>query len=82
MPDVNALAQKIVQILDLTQTLDQYDQRIAFMVLLDLNTLILHKAYGVTEAELKEKDIEARSLMQKMMHKFEEYYDKLVSVDC
>ena len=82
MPDVNALAQSIVQILDLTRDMDQYDQRIAFMVLLHLNTLILHKAYGVTEAELKEKDAEARVVMQKMMHRFEESCDKLVRTDC
>ncbi|MDG6995727.1 MAG: hypothetical protein JRN52_07380 [Nitrososphaerota archaeon] len=82
MPDVNALTQNIVQILDLTRDMDQYDQRIAFMVLLDLNTLILHKAYGVTEAELKEKDAEARVVMQEMMHMFEEYCDKLVRADC
>ncbi|MDG6906832.1 MAG: hypothetical protein JRN20_13710 [Nitrososphaerota archaeon] len=82
MPDVNALAQNIVQILDLTRDMDQYDQRIAFMVLLDLNTLILHKAYGVTEPELKEKDAEARVVMQKMMHMFEESYDKQVRADC
>ena len=77
MPDVNALAQNIVQILDLTQNLDQYDQCIALMVLLDLNTLVLHKAYGVTEAELKAKDAEARVIMQKMMHAFEQYLDKI-----
>ena len=82
MPDVNALAQNILQILDLSRDMDQYDQRIAFMVLLDLNTLILHKAYGVTEAELKEKDAEARVVMQKMMHMFEESYDKQVRADC
>ena len=71
------LAKKIVEMMNLMEGLNNYDQRIALKVLLELNTLILQKAHGVKEAELKAKDAEAQFLMNRMMHSFEVYLDKL-----
>ena len=79
MPDHVALANKIVEIMNLMEGMNNYDQRIALKVLLELNTLILQKAHGVKETELKQKDAEAQFVMNKMMHSFEIYLDKLPS---
>lgn len=76
MPDHAALANKIVEMMNLMEGMNNYDQRIALKVLLELNTLILQKAHGVNEAELKEKDTEAQTVMNKMMLSFEVYLDK------
>lgn len=76
MPDHAALANKIVEMMNLMEGMNNYDQRIALKVLLELNTLILQKAHGVNEAELKEKDAKAQTVMNKMMLSFEVYLDK------
>ncbi len=77
MPDPVALGHKIVEMMNLMDGMNNYDQRIALKVLLELNTLILQKAHGVKEVELKAKDAEAQIVMQKMIHFFEIYLDTL-----
>ena len=77
MRDHAALANKIAEMMNLMDGLNNYDQRIALKDLLELNTLILQKAHGAKEAELKAKDAEAQFLMNRMMHSFEVYLDKL-----
>lgn len=77
MPDPVALGHKIVEMMNLMDGMNNYDQRIALKVLLELNSLILQKAHGVKEVELKAKDAEAQIVMQKMIHFFEIYLDTL-----
>ena len=76
MSDHVVLAQKIAEISKLTESMDQLDQRIAYKVLLELNTLILLKVHGVSETELEQKDTEASKVMQQMMNSFELYLNR------